>query len=218
MCGRYTLTDPHSLQTCFEIVGTSDIAIVPRFNIAPTQTVPVVTASAEGRNLTTMRWGFRPAWMKDARRPPPINARAETLLETRMFRGALAKGRCIIPADGFYEWAAVPGQRTKQPMHIRLKGGELFGFAGLWTEGADGPGCAIVTTSANELVAPIHERMPVILDPADEATWLDPTEGDPLAVLPALRAYPAERMEAYSVAPLVSSVRNDGPELVRPVG
>ena len=166
-----------------------------------------------------MRWGFRPAWMKDAgKRPPAINARAETILERPLFRGAVTHGRCLIPADGFYEWQWLVGRPGTQPWHFRLAGGELFGFAGIYADGPDREAtCAIITTAANELVAPIHDRMPVILDPEHEALWLETDLTDPAAVLPCLRAYPPQQMEAYPVGPLVSSVRNDGPELVAPL-
>jgi putative SOS response-associated peptidase YedK len=160
--------------------------------------------------LTELRWGFRPAWLKSPKGPPPINARAETLLERPMFRGSVARGRCSLPADGFYEWASPPGQKTKQPMHMRLKGGGLFGFAGLHTQDADGePTRVIITTAANELLASFHVRMPVILEPEYESLWLEPSVTEPEAVLPCLSAFPAERMGAYPVSPLVSSPRNE---------
>ncbi len=143
------------------------------------------------------------------------------MLERPMFRGAVAEHRCIIPADGFYEWQAVLGQRRKQPMYIQLKDLALYGFAGLYTATpgpADGEwvqSCAIVTTGPNELMAGIHNRMPVILSREDEETWLDPSVTDPAEVIAWLRAYPADGMEAYPVADLVNSVRNDGPELIK---
>ena len=219
MCGRYTLTDPDGVRGRFDAADElTETRLVPRFNVAPSQQVPIVLHTPEGRSLRLARWGFRPSWMRDGgKRPPPINARGETLLERPMFRGAVAKGRCIIPADGFYEWQALAGRPGKHPWHFRLKEGGLFGFAGLYAGGDGEATCTIVTTTANELLAPIHDRMPVILDPDEEALWLDPDVADPVAVLPCLRPYPAEAMEGYPVAPLVSSVRNDGPELVRPL-
>ena len=167
-----------------------------------------------------MRWGFQPAWMKgDGKRPPPINARGESLLERPMFRGAVAHGRCLIPADGFYEWMAVPGQKTKQPMYIRLKGGELFAFAGLYVQGPSDVGetCVIVTTAANDVLSPIHERMPVILDREVEMRWLDPDLENGQAALSYLQPVPPDLFEAYPVSSLVSSPRNQGPELIEPV-
>ena len=218
MCGRFTLTEPGRIGTRFGIQAPLPADEGPRYNVAPSQSVlTVVVAEHEGRALRQMRWGFQPAWMKEAKRPPPINARAETLLDRPMFRGALGHSRCLIPADGFYEWVATEGSKQKQPLHLRLKGGELFGFAGLWTEASDGePTCVIVTTEANELIRPLHARMPVILEPADEPLWLDPEVTDPAAVSACLQSFPSERMELYRVSDLVSSARNEGPELVQP--
>ena len=217
MCGRYTLTDRSSLATRFGLFGLGEPADDPRFNVAPSQQVPVVVGTPEGRVLRLMRWGFQPAWMPKPKRPPPINARGETLLARPLFRGAVARGRCLIPADGFYEWAAVPDSKKKRPMYLRLADGELFGFAGLHVEGPEAhETCAIITTAANEVVAPIHRRMPVILDPEDEGLWLDPAVTDAAAVLACLHSLANGRLEIYPVGPLVSSVRNEGPELIQP--
>src|SRR6476646_167854 len=165
MCGRYIVGDPTSIAARFGIIPFHETRIPPpRFNIAPSQAVLTVVDGTSGREIRTMEWGFRPAWLKGPKGPPPINARAETLLERPMFRGALARGRCILPADGFYEWVAAAG-KAKQPVHVRLRGGGLFGFAGLYAEAEDGPTCVIITTAANDLIAPLHQRMPVILDP-----------------------------------------------------
>ena len=224
MCGRFTFIDVPSLAGRFGIVLLDGGQISPRFNIAPSQEVPAVVEDQDGRALRWMQWGFQPAWFKaQPGRPPPINARAETLLERPMFRGAVAGQRCIIPADGFFEWQAVAGQRRKQPMYIRLKDGGIFGFAGLYAERPDPQSgepvasCVIVTTSPNELMATIHHRMPVILDPADEALWLDSSVRDPAAVISCLRPYPSELMEAFAVSSLVSSARTDQPSLIEPL-
>ena len=219
MCGRYTLTSPDDIAARFGLGALTETRIEPRFNIAPSQGVPVIVGRESGPDLTTMRWGFQPAWMRgDGQRPPPINARSESLMERPMFRGAVAHGRCLIPADGFYEWMAVPGRTTKQPMYIRLKGGELFAFAGLYVSGPNDVGetCVIVTTAANEVLAPIHQRMPVILDRDVEMRWLDPNLENGQAALAYLQPIPAERFEAFPVASLVSSPRNQGPELIEP--
>ena len=214
MCGRYTLGDPESIAARYGFTDFHETKIEPRFNVAPSQVVPVIVGTDAGPALRAMRWGFHPAWMAEPKRPPPINARAEGLANGRLFRGALRRGRCAIPADGFYEWTPVPGQRSKRPIHIRLKGGGLFVFAGLATVAPDGAEtCAIVTTGANELIAPIHNRMPVILDGEDEEVWLDP-EADVAVALACLQPYPPEQMELYPVSSLVSSVRNDGPALI----
>src|SRR5712692_7276335 len=138
MCGRFTFTDSPGLYARFGIALAPDESIAPRFNIAPSQQIPTVVEGSDGRALRWMQWGFRPGWFTPKPgQPPPINARAETLLERSMFRGTVPAHRCIIPADGFFEWKVVPGQRRKQPMYIRLKGGGIFGFAGLYTERHD---------------------------------------------------------------------------------
>jgi putative SOS response-associated peptidase YedK len=217
MCGRYTIGHPETLAARFGFVDFHETRIPPHFNVAPSQVVPVIVEGPNGRALRLMRWGCQPTWMRQPKQPPPINARAETLLERPLFREAVARGRCLIPADGFYEWAARPGQKTKQPVYVRLKSGELFGFAGLYTSAPDGDlTCAIVTTAANDFIRPIHRRMPVILERDAEAVWLDPSLVDPAAALACLQPVSPEALEAYPVGPLVSSAHDDGPELIRP--
>ncbi|HEV7665588.1 MAG TPA: SOS response-associated peptidase, partial [Chloroflexota bacterium] len=166
------------------------------------------------------RWGYAPLWAppRQPKRPPSINARAESIASSALFRDALEHRRCLIPATGFYEWQMQPGSGQRTPMHIRLKSGEPFAFAGLWTNGQRdaGPSATIVTCQPNELMASIHTRMPVILRPEDEAVWLDPRSSPTDAVLALLRPYPAELMEAYAVSTLVNSFQNDGPGLIAP--
>lgn len=223
MCGRYTQTAAFDeLAQRFGITVEDDApeGLPPRYNVAPSERVPVVVSENGGRRLVMARWGFHPGWMK-ASTLAPINAKAETVATSRMFEGAVRRGRCLVPADGFYEWKAVPGQKRKQPYYLRLKGGGLFAFAGLWTPPHEASGatatCTIITTVPNELVAEIHNRMPVILDPPEEARWLDPRVTEPAQVLPWLRPLPAERMEAYPVSTLVSSPGTEGPGLVEPI-
>lgn len=223
MCGRYTQTAAFDeLAQRFGITVEDDEHedLTPRYNTAPSLRVPVVVAADGGRRLLMARWGFRPAWMK-AGPLAPINAKAETVATSPMFREALARGRCLVPADGFYEWKAEAGQKRKQPYYLRLKEGGLFAFAGLWTPSPAATGasatCTIITTSPNALVAPIHNRMPVILERGDEDRWLDARLTETAFLLPRLRPLPAERMEAYPVSTLVSSPGNEGPELVEPL-
>lgn len=221
MVGRYTLIATDGIGERFGLEYSAPIA--PRFNIAPSQGVPVVIETPRRRELRPMAWGFQPSWVRaDARRPPPINARAETIATNGLFKRALIYQRCLIPADGFYEWVARPGETHKRPMRFRLKSGGLFAFAGIFTGDRrtvdEFATCAIVTTTANRLVAPYHNRMPVILNPADELLWLDQTVRDPEHVLPCLRPLPAEWLEAYEVGRLVSSPFNEGPTLIEPVG
>jgi len=223
MCGRYTQTaafDELALRFGITVEDTGLEDLPPRYNVAPSQSVPIVVAHNGGRQLVMAKWGFHPVWMKTST-PAPLNARAETVATSRMFQVAVRRHRCLVPADGFYEWKRVPGQRRKQPYYLRLKCGGLFAFAGLYTLAdaqAGAPAtCTIVTTTPNDLVASIHNRMPVILDPDEEDRWTDARVTDPAAVLSCLRPLPAGRMEGYPVPTLVSSPGNEGPRLVQPV-
>jgi putative SOS response-associated peptidase YedK len=223
MCGRYTETaafEELAHRFGIEVEEADNEAMVARYNVSPSQTVPIVVAGDGRRRLVSARWGLRPYWARDGG-PAPINARAESVTTSPMFRDAFQRARCLIPADGFYEWQAVAGQKRKRPWYLRLHGGGLFAFAGLYTppwprEGMPAT-CTIVTTTPNELAARLHDRMPVILDPDAEAPWLDPRLVDSATLLPYLRPLPAERMEAYPVSSLVSSPQNDGPALIEPV-
>ncbi len=178
MCGRFVLKI--TISAISQHFGTSERPnLRPRYNVAPTQTVPIVRRKHEGEGceLALVRWGLIPSWAKDAKIGYKlINARAETVATAPSFRSAFKARRCLIPADGFYEWQKVGG--GKQPTLIQRKEGDLFAFAGLWEwwkGGDDGPveSCAIITTEPNAVTAPIHNRMPVILDPADYDRWLD---------------------------------------------
>ena len=212
MCGRYTLSAPAGDLAQLFGVSEEDLPLQPRYNVAPTQEVAAVLADGGGRRLEMLRWGLIPSWAKDpgigARM---INARAETVPEKPSFRKAFKERRCLIPADGFYEWQKTNG--GKQPFYIRMQDGSPFAFAGLWETWNGDEGelrtCTIITTAPNELTGEIHNRMPVILDPEDHDLWLDPDfdQKDPLAEL--LRPYPADLMEAYPVSRLVNSPRND---------
>ena len=213
MCGRFNLTDPEEIVRRFGFMDWSEKRVEPRFNIAPSQEIlTIVQLPLQGPEAQTAVWGLKPFWQqKSPGKPPPINARAEALGSSAMFRDTL---RCLVPATGFYEW------RNRQPFHIRLRGGGLFTFAGLWLPaGRSGglPSVAIVTTRPNALMADIHTRMPAILRLEDELRWLDPgldlAEARKLAAEP----LPAELMEAYAVKPLVNSWENEGPQLVEPL-
>jgi len=221
MCGRFTLTQPGQLGLRFDV--RDEVPQGARYNIAPAQDIPVVRETATGRVLEQRRWGYQPTWAADRGRSAPINARAETLTERPFFRQSLQRRRCLIPADGFYEWQDV-GHAPKQPIYFRLRDGAPFGFAGLYAEGSTGSpadddgGCALITTAPNGLVAPVHDRMPVILRRQDEDLWLDPTVTDMVALRHLMQPYPADLMEAYPVAPLVSSTRNEGARLIELLG
>jgi len=223
MCGRYTVTHPSSdLATELGLELADDVAIAkPRYNVAPTQPVPIIL-ERKTRGARAVRWGLIPSWTTDAKRSPLlINARAETVAQKPAFREALKLQRCLVLADGFYEWRMENG--SKQPYYIRLRGGRPFAFAGLWDtwrakpDGVLVPSCTIITVAPNALVADIHDRMPAILPREAYDRWLSPQVTDPAAVLPMLRAYPAEEMEAFRVSARVGSVQNDDAELIAPL-
>lgn len=221
MCGRFTLTiDPSLLREAFpgfEVPG--DLA--PRYNIAPTQPVAVIPNDGQ-QKIQMFRWGLIPHWAKDPKIGNRIiNARAETVAEKPSFRNAYRRRRCLVLADGFYEWRKEPGQKRKTPMYIRLQSGRPFGFAGLWeTWQPDGGealrSCTIITTTPSELVAPIHNRMPVVLAPEAYELWLDPAEQAPDRLDPWLGPYPASEMTAYPVSTLVNNPRNDSAACIVP--
>ena len=226
MCGRFTLhTEKEILGRRFE-VSLDDWVGEPRFNIAPTQSVLTVRESDERRIAETMRWGLVPGWARDRTKlPPMINARAETLAEKPAYRDSFRRRRCLIPADGFYEWQKPVGLgKSKIPHWISLTDGEPFAMAGLWAEWRPPSGldeqvlrsCTIVTTAARPSIGPIHERMPLILPPATEAAWLDPSLEDAEALAALLVPVEDTRLAARSVSKRVNSPRNDGPELIAP--
>jgi putative SOS response-associated peptidase YedK len=219
MCGRYSLTDPSPLKRRFNLEEFAETAITPRFNVAPSQQIPIIVERDHKHKLVLAHWGFQPVWMKGGKRPPPINARAETLAESRLFKPALTRNRCLIPADGFYEWKAIPGQKRKQPMYMRLKRGELFAFAGIFTGGLDEEECtaAIITTQPNELMESVHNRMPAMLLPDLEERWLDPTSLDPAELSELLGPYPANEMTVQPVSSAVNAAGHEGPSLINPV-
>jgi putative SOS response-associated peptidase YedK len=160
------------------------------------------------------QWGFIPHWAADAKGPKPVNAKAETLAEKPAFRDAFRERRCLIPADGFYEWRTTPS--GKKPLFCRLKSGELMALAGIWEVWRSPTNkvftCAIITTAPNAVVEPIHNRMPAILAPSDWDRWLDPSETEPSRLLPLLKPYPAEEMEAIPVNSVVNNSRHEGPD------
>ncbi len=218
MCGRYSLVPTESIAARFDI-QQEQLTLLPRYNVAPSQSMPVVVRNSPNR-LVEMQWGLIPSWSKEPRAQfSTINARAETVTKSPVFRGPFKSRRCLVPASGFYEW-----QRTdqgKQPFCIRLKGGELFAFAGLYDVWHDAEGnelysYTVITTAPNDLVAPIHNRMPVILRQEDEPAWLD-KEANPARLLSLLVGYPAEKMEAYPVSRAVNNPANEGAELMQPV-
>jgi len=225
MCGRYSLTTTrHDLARELGLpIDMIPEDLVPRWNIAPTQ--PVVTLHREdGLRLDRMQWGLVPEWAKD----PSIgnrliNARAETLDTRPSFRDSFRDRRCLVVADGFYEWRASPsGRGPKTPFFLRRRGGGVFAFAGLWSRwrrrGRDDLlTCSIVTCEPNELVAGVHDRMPVILPESNRDAWIDPAHREPGSLRQLLRAYPAEQMEMYPVSRHVNSPDQDDAACIEPV-
>ncbi len=220
MCGRFTL------HRSGEVVAEAfDLPVVPplqpRFNITPSQPVAVVRSGTgqEGRELVFLRWGLMPDWAED----PSIgndlaNSGSETVATKPSFRQAFRSGRCLVMADGFYEWQQINGR--KQPYHIRWPDERPFGLAGLWERWDKGGDpvetCAILTTEANELMQPIHDRMPVILPPEHYSFWLDPRCGDIEKLAKLLRPYPSGQMVAYRVSTLVNNPKNDVAKCIEP--
>ena len=219
MCGRFTLTiNPANLKDAFTAFSFP-AQFAPRFNISPTQ--PILAIPNDEKNKADFfLWGLIPSWAKDTSFASRlINARGETLAEKPSFRGAYKYRRCLIVADGFYEWQDTGGKK-KVPHHIFMKSRQPFAFAGLWEDWQSPDGgrlksCTIITTTPNDVVAPIHKRMPVILPPAAYETWLDPRPRNDLLSL--LKPYPAEEMDAHPVSTLVNNPKNDRAECVVPV-
>ncbi len=220
MCGRYSLTASlDELARRFDFDSNRD-DFEPRYNIAPTQQVLAVVGG-DARRAGFIRWGLIPQWAKGGPSSHPlINARAETVAEKPSFRDSLKRRRCLILADGFYEWQTVGD--TKRPMRVALRSGEPFAFAGLWSMSSDSEGnrissCAIITTAANNLLKPIHHRMPVILSEEVEDLWLDTALDDSQTLTQFLQPYPDDALEAFEVSALVNSASNDRPEVATPI-
>lgn len=216
MCGRYTLIS--DLKKVAEVFGVPPtLEAQPRYNIAPTQDIVAVVQNGSA-HLSLLRWGLIPVWAKDetigARM---INARAETLAEKPSFRNLLRGRRCLVLADGFYEWRAEGKHKT--PMYITLQDSQPFAFAGLWDVWQSPAGqrvqsCTIITTEPNELMATVHNRMPAILRPQSCADWLNPQLRDEAVLTHLLKPYPAELMQARAVSPLVNNPRNNTAEIL----
>ncbi len=222
MCGRFTLASPdESLAELLDLDAPP--ALKPRYNIAPTQPVAVLRPPPEGapRAIELLRWGLVPSWSKDETiGNRMINARSETVADKPAFRSAFRRRRCLVLADGFYEWQRREG--GKQPYHIRLADGGPFAFAGLWEhwqspDGSDLETCTILTTTPNSLLAEVHNRMPVIVDRDDYALWLDSQVEDAKRLHPLLQPYPADRMVAVPVTRHVNSPRNDDRACLEPM-
>lgn len=222
MCGRFTLFDSAALLA--ETFGVAEVpSLSPRYNIAPSQPVAAVRVPPSGgaREVVLLRWGLIPSWAKDSSLGDRmINARAETAAGKPAFRSAIRRRRCLVPASGFYEWKRTDGR--KQPYYIRRRDGKLFAFAGLWESweepgGAAVESCAILTTSANELLVPIHDRMPVIVPPTEYDLWLSPEVRDPDALAHLYNPCPSGEMTAFPVGTTVNNPKMESPDLIEPL-
>ena len=214
MCGRYTLANTEDLFARFQ-VEVQDLDLAPRYNVAPDQVMPVVVRE-EANRLERMQWGLIPSWSKEPK-SLAINARIEGILTKPSFRGPIRRHRGLIPATGFFEWKKEPAGQV--PYYIRQKDGGLFAFAGIFDtwQAPDGEAVktfAIVTTAPNSLLAQVHNRMPVILEPAQEAEWLDTKATDIAGFLESLRPLPPDQLEMYPVSRRVNWARNDFPDLI----
>ena len=219
MCGRFVQkSSPKKLAAKFQVAEVPPL--VERFNVAPAQAVLAIRDGEGAREAAFLKWGLVPAWAKDpAVGHRLINARAETVAEKPSFREAFRRRRCLVPADGFYEWSRRDGR--KRPYYFHLSDGEPFAIAGLWErwEGEGGPleTCTLLTTEANELLSPYHDRMPVIVRPEHYERWLDAGAGGGGALTALLRPYPPQEMDAREVSPLVNSPAHDDPRCVAPL-
>src|SRR5690606_1519372 len=225
MCGRYTLfAEFDEILDRFDIEVSIDQELYnPSYNIAPSHSVLSVINDGTRNRLGYLRWGFVPTWAKDEKIGyKMINARAETLAEKPSFREAYKHRRCLVVADSFYEWKK-GADNSKTPMRITLKSEKLFAMAGIWERWKTPEGkplftCSIITTTSNELMKDIHDRMPVILNKEDEQTWLDPKLDDVSKISHLLKPLPADHMEAYEVSTMVNSPSNTSPQLIQKIG
>ncbi len=224
MCGRFTNNaKPEQIKKEFKVGAKNPNLFQPRFNIAPAQRIDVVLESENERILSQLKWGLVPSWSKDTSISKGlINARAETLSEKPSFREAFKSRRCIIPASGFYEWQKKE-TGAKQPFYFYLKEKEVFGFAGLWEQWLDKQTgelletCTIITTEANEVLKPVHERMPVILKPENYDDWLDVKVKDTDKLQELLKSYPSEEMDSHTVSKNINYPDKDSPDLIKPL-
>lgn len=231
MCGRFTLAS--ELDALHDTFGESDfwLEFTPRYNITPTQEIAVIANKQDdaerhqdGSRIQFFHWGLIPSWAKDAKiGSRMINARSETLSEKPSFKAAYKRRRCLVLADGYYEWQKIEGEKVKQPVYIRLKSKEPFAFAGLWEEWQanwmDTPlrSCTIITCDPNSMLESIHHRMPVILPKEDYSKWLTQGEQSTDGLQPLLKPYSGEEMDAYPVSRYVNRPANDSPECIKPL-
>jgi putative SOS response-associated peptidase YedK len=219
MCARITITTTGT--EIADLFGLSyDLSAArARYNVAPSTLLPVLRVVNGARELADLRWGLVPHWNTDPKHTGYVNARAETAPDKPAFRDPFRRRRCLVPADGFFEWKHVG--KKKRPYYFRKAGGGMFVYAGVWDRwhGPAGPvdTVAVLTVPANDLVRPLHDRMPAIVEEGRFGAWLDPNEARPAKLLPLLTPYPVERMETWAVSARVNKANADGPDLLAPV-
>ena len=221
MCGRFTLHTPESrLREVFNLENPEPLGLQPRYNIAPSQQVPIIRDTESGREMVMARWGLIPQWSKEAKtKYSTINARIETVAEKPAYRTPFKHRRCLIPADGFYEWKVFDGRKV--PHHIRMRDGGVFSLAGLWDhwegEGESLESCSIIVMPANDVMKPLHERMPAIIAPAHYDLWMDPRVTDKADIMGYLNSTPSSQLVTYPISPWVNSPKHDDERCLEPV-
>jgi len=222
MCGRFTLHTPEArIRETFNLEQTQPIGLTPRFNIAPSQQIPIIRNSESGPEMMLARWGLVPAWSKEPKtKYSTINARIESVAVKPTYRASFRHKRCLIPADGFYEWQVVNGHKV--PHYIRMRDGDVFAFAGLWEhwehEGETLDSCSIIVMPANEVMKPLHDRMPAIISPTHYDLWLDSRITEKQEVMQLLNSATSARLKAYPVSPWVNVPRHDDERCIQPAG
>jgi putative SOS response-associated peptidase YedK len=218
MCGRFTLHTPTAqIEEAFHL--NSGLELKPRYNIAPSQDIPIIRDTETEREMVMARWGLIPGWSKESKsKYSTINARIESVAEKPTYRTPFKRRRCLIPADGFYEWKVVNG--NKIPHHIRMRDSSVFAFAGLWDHWEDEneslDSCVIITTPSNEAMKLIHERMPAIIAPAHYDIWLDSRVTDKQEIMQCLTFAPSSQLRAYPVSTWVNSPKNNDEQCIQP--
>jgi putative SOS response-associated peptidase YedK len=219
MCGRFTLHTPAAqIKEAFHLPDIPAQELKPRYNIAPSQDIPIIRDTDTGREIVMARWGLIPSWSKASKsKYSTINARIESVAEKPTYRTPFKQRRCLIPADGFYEWKHV--DNTKIPHHIRMKDGKVFAFAGLWDHWEDEniESCSIIVMPSTEIMKPIHERMPAIIAPAHYDYWLDSRVTDKQEIMQYLTSAPSSQLTAYPVSTWVNSPNNDDKRCIQSV-
>ena len=222
MCGRFTLHTPEMrLREVFHLEHTATLGLKPRYNIAPSQPVPIIRNTDADKEMVMAKWGLVPHWSKEPKtKYSTINARIETVAEKPVYRSPFKHRRCLIPADGFYEWKVVDGRKVLH--HIRMRDGDVFALAGLWDhwegDGEQLDSCSIIVMPANAIMKPLHEHMPAIIAPAHFDLWLDPRVTDKTEIMSYLNSSPSGQLETYPISPWVNSPKHDDERCIEPAG